>query len=461
VGSVRFVRVVTASVWQWLCGLRPFVILATGWTVFLLYAYPGVMTMDSFDQLREGREWFFTDSHPPAMAALWGIVDRIVPGPIGMLAIQSIAFIAGLYLIFARVMRPRRAALCACAVLLFPPVLAPMAAVWKDCLMAGFLLLGAALILDPRRSRRLVGLAWLVAATAMRYNAPAATLPLLLLLFEWLPEQPRTWKRVLARYGVALGAWLAVTILAFGINAALTDRKMHFWHSSLALLDIVGTLANVDEDIPDAELRPELAPTGILVDKDFHAAIRAKYKRYDFQQLVSDQGHLWDVPLTGIVPAPEAQRDAIERAWLDIVTAHPGAYLKHRFAAFGEALGVYSKFQGAIVVPHRAQYSGMLAYMGLAAGWSRFQERTENAMMFLAKKTRIYRPHAYALLSILLLGLCRREREVAAILLSGLGAELSLLPLTQTPDYRYSHWMIVCTCLALVVLCARRARAPA
>src|SRR5258708_4769226 len=91
--------------------LPPQAILGMGWCVLALYAYPGVMTMDSFDELREGREWFFTDAHPPAMAALWGIVDRFVAGPFGMLAIQSVAFLAGIYLVLRHAMQPRRAAI--------------------------------------------------------------------------------------------------------------------------------------------------------------------------------------------------------------------------------------------------------------------------------------------------------------------------------------------------------------
>ena len=57
-----------------------------------------------------------------------------------------------------------------------------------------------------------------------------------------------------------------------------------------------------------------------------------------------------------------------------------------------------------------------------------------------------------------LLVMCRRQRDVLALLLSGLGLELSLLPLVQTPDYRYSHWLVICTCLAVVMLFTRRAR---
>src|SRR4051812_33360500 len=79
----------------WLRALAPAAILVGGWLIFISFAYPGLMSIDSFDQLGEARAWFFTDSHPPAMAALWGLVDRIVSGPFGMLALQTGCFLAG------------------------------------------------------------------------------------------------------------------------------------------------------------------------------------------------------------------------------------------------------------------------------------------------------------------------------------------------------------------------------
>jgi hypothetical protein len=432
--------------------LPPVAILAAGWIVFVLYAFPGVMTMDSFDQLHEARAWYFTDSHPPAMAALWGIVDRIIRGPFGMLLIQGTCFLAGLYMILRHAMSERRAAACACIVMLFPPVLAPMAVIWKDCLMAGFLVLGVAGLLSSCKHRRLGGLALLVVATAMRYNAPAATLPLIVLLFEW-PARARHW---LARYALAFGAWIAVTGVAFGADALLVDQPMHFWYSSLGIEDIVGTLAHVQPDLPDAELGPLLAPTGILIDHDYHARIRAKYSPYDFQQLVSGDGHLWDLPLNGTVPAAPPIRDALDRAWSAIVLEHPRAYAAYRIECFAEVIGVSHRHVGAMVVPHSVQYRGMLDYMHLSASWSRFSSIGEQINMFFAKRTRLFRPHAYILLSLCLLALCRRQRDVAALLLSGLGLELSLLPLVQTPDYRYSHWLVTCACVAVVMLFARR-----
>jgi hypothetical protein len=428
----------------------PRTILVAGWCVFMLYAWPGVMTMDSFDQLREGREWYFTDAHPPVMAFIWGIVDRILPGPLGMLILQGTAFLAGVYLILCRAMRPRRAAIVACVVLLFPPVLAPLAVIWKDCIMAGLLVLGIPLVLSENRRVRLLGLALFVLATAFRYNALAATLPLVVLLFEWKPGQ-----RWFVRYGIGVGAWLVCVVLAMGLNGALTDKQLHYWHSSSALTDITGVLAKIEHDIPDSELAPLLAPTEIKVDSNIHARVRAAYKRADFQQLLTGDGNLWDVPVTE--PMPEARRDAIEKAWSTLVFGHFGAYARYRVDTFSEVLGLRKKFLGATVVKHEAQYPGMLDHMGVGRGRSRFQEIGESITMWTAKKTRLFRPHFYLALVVILLAFCR-QRDVLAIALSGLAMELSLLLLSWTADFRFSHWLVTSTMLTLATLIARRAR---
>lgn len=427
-------------------------ILIAGWIVLVLYAYPGVMTMDSFDQLHEGRTWFFTDAHPPMMAALWGVLDRIVAGPILMLLVQSGAFLLGLFLILRRALPPRAAAVTAVAIFLFPPVLAPMAVIWKDCQMAGFLALGIAAVFAEDRRWKLAGLALLSLATAMRYNAPAATFPVILLGFTWGAM------RWYARYPLALGAWLVVTVVAMGANSLLVDREMHFWHSSLALEDIVGTLAHTEPDLPDSELGPLLAPTGVLVDRDYHARLRARYVPYDFQQLVSGDGHLWDVPLRGTEPAPVAQRDAIERAWKAIVPAHLRAYAAYRADVMADVIGLRRKFQGATVIRHNVQYAGMMTDAHIALVETAFSRNGEDAAMWVAKQTRWFRPHVYILLALGLLLLCLRQRDIAAILLSGLALEVSLVPLVQAPDYRYSHWLVTCTCVGLVMLFARRLR---
>jgi hypothetical protein len=436
--------------------LRPFTIVAIGWVIGIIYAFPGVMTLDGNDQLQQGRDNFYTDGHPPAMALLWRYVDRIIAGPFGMLVIQTVAFVVGLYWILRRTLSPRRAALATTILFLVPPVLAPMAAIWKDCQMAGFFLLGIGCLLDPRpRVARIAGPACLMVATAMRYNALAATLPLLLLLLRWYDAT--TWKLRLANWGIALATWLAITAIPIAVNTALTDQKMYVWQSSLAVFDIAGTIAHVDEPIADDELRRDLAGTRIHADHDIQAAIRARYVPWDFDPLLTEGG-LWELPLLGTTPAPEDQRDAITRAFWDVIGEHPGAYLRHRLACFIEVIGLESHSPGKLVRGHRQQYAGALQNQKLGFGWSRWQDRWEHWVSWLARHTPLFRAWIYLAIALCILPLARKQRDVLAILLSGLFLEATLFPLAASPDFRYSHWMIVCTLIAVVVLTARRMR---
>lgn len=429
--------------------LSPTAILVVGAALFLVYAFPGQMTQDSIDQLTEARSGYFTDAHPPAMEALWRILDAIVAGPFGMLLVQTSTFLVGCFLVLRRALRPRAAALAASAVLLFPPVATTMAVIWKDPLMAGFLVLGTGLVLEQNRKLKLAGLLALGVASAVRYNAFAATLPVIVLLFEWTPAG--AWKR----YAIATCAWLGVTLAAMSVNVALTDQPMHFWTSSLAVIDVTGTLS-YEDDVSDEEILRELADTGLLVDHDIQAHARKIYDTRDFVTLVIGPDKLWDLPITGTVPAPERQRDAIAAAWWRAITEHPGAYLHHRWRCFLDVLGVTYRPIGA-VPPRVLKYPGMLENLGLGTGWSRVQNRWLRVHRWLWAHTPLFRQWMWAVIALVLLVLARGHRDVLAVLASGLVMEMSLLALAPSPDYRYSHWMIAGTCLAIVMLTARRA----
>ena len=437
----------------------PGAILALGWLVGFVYAYPGLVTMDSMDQLSEARAGVYTDGHPPAMAAMWRFVDFVIPGTLGILILQTLAFVVGMYLILRRALSPRRAAVVTALLFLFPPILAPMAVIWKDCIMAGFFLLGIGLLFQERKAWKIAALLALFIATLVRYNAPAATLPLVVMLFAW--PGLAGWRR----YAAAAGAWIGITAIAFTLNTALTDRKMYIWQSSLAVLDIVGTLGNVDEDIPDADLRELFAGTQMLVDKDIHATIRREYElcqQYgmDFEPLIAGNGHLWDLPIFGDKPAPEAQRDAIARVFWQVVKAHPGAYLEHRFTTMRMVLGITTRPPGLMVMTSKAQYEAYMTRLGLVKHSFWAQRFLQARVVWAAKKTPIFTPWIYLAVTLILLPLAIRGRQwdVFALLLSGLLLEGTLFPLAPTPDYRYSHWMVICTMIAVAMVTARRAR---
>lgn len=424
-------------------------ILVAGWTLGLIYAFPGLMSIDSMDQLLEARAHVYTDHHPPSMQAFWRLVDMVVPGPTGMLVLQTAAFVAGSFLLLHRVLSPRRAAVVTSAIFLFPPVLCPLSVIWKDCLMASALLLAISALLAERRAWRVAGLVLMVGASAVRYNGFAATFAPVILLFAW-----RDGMRAAKRYALAAAAWVAVTLAAFAIDAALTDVHMHLWQSSLAVSDIAGTLTNVDGTLSDAELRDLLDGTQLKVDHDIHAAIRALYVPYDYSSLIDGPGHLWDLPVYGKTPAPPSQRDAITRAFWDVVTSHPAAYLRHRLDVMLATLAITSE-HGTTVITHAAQHPAYVRALDLDPASNWLQRKLERTIKRIAKRTPLFHPWLYVALALVLLALVRTRLELA-VLLSGLGLEASLFPLSPGPDFRYSHWLVVCVLIAGVMVIARR-----
>jgi hypothetical protein len=448
---------------QWLRDRPPRQILAIGWLGLMIYAYPGFMSYDSVVQLDQARSGVYGGGHPPMMSVLWAISDAAIAGPLGMLVIQSTAFLAGVYLLLRRCMTDRAAAIGATLVLWFPPVAAVMGVIWKDSQMTGLLVLGVALLLSPRRAVRVLALAVLWLATAMRYNALAVTFPLVVLLFVW--DQSHRWWR---RYPIALAAWAAVTVGASVVNDGLTPdhERKHLWHEGLALLDIVGTLRYAPE-LSDDELRVLLAETPLVVTTDIQRVARstlppdatAEAKRRTF-----GTGHyvpaLWMTTHHVFAPPTEpAQRVALERAWRALVLGHPMAYLEHRWHVFVERVHLGDDdIPTAAWVGFTDAHAARSYDTGHAAAPGRLQARLRKSMHSLGTSW-LFRPYVYLALSLSLVLLCVRHRVVLALVFSGLASEAALFVLAPTIDYRYSIWLVVATVLVIVMLVALRAGA--
>lgn len=419
-------------------------ILAIGFAVFLAYAFPGYMSNDSVDQLLDARKQWFSNAHPPIMSAEWLILDMIVAGPVLMLLVQGGLFLGGLAGVLRRVAPPRTAALLAVAVLLFPPVLTTMAVIWKDSQMAGYILAGTAAMLSPRLRVRLIGLGLMTLGAAFRHNAFAASVPLIGLLFVWRPG-PSWWKR----YAVSGAAALVSVLAMFGLNRALTRHPVSVW-DNVALADIAGVL-NFSRDRSDAELREILRGTPLPDDTNIQAHARKLFSPRSAMALMYGDKPLW------ALPGP-SQHAAIERAWRTLVLGDWRSYLDYRVAGFRELLGLSDEELWGPVWFMFLGYPELRTMVQHNAGQSSFQALVVPALGWCANETRMFRPYLYALLAIALLLVCARDRLSIGLLASGLLYELSYFPAANTVDFRYSHWMILCTTLAALVLFVQRLR---
>ncbi|MCA1605438.1 MAG: hypothetical protein LC775_08210, partial [Acidobacteria bacterium] len=158
-----------------------YLICVAGFLLCIIVFYPGYMSPDPIRQLTEGRAWSFTDWHPPLMAALWGAIDRVIPGPFGMLLLHNAAF-WGALAIFWRMtyQRPVWLGLCLVGLGFLPPVLALLSTIWKDVGLGVSLLLASALLYTSWRTNRrgalLISIPLIFYGYAVRQNAAPAVL---------------------------------------------------------------------------------------------------------------------------------------------------------------------------------------------------------------------------------------------------------------------------------------------
>jgi hypothetical protein len=418
--------------------------LLLGLGVFLLWAFPGYMSTDSAQQLVEARTGKFSDGHPPLMAAQWKVLDLIVSGPLLMLLWQVVLFLGGLYVLLKRFLEPRVAAWAAIGVLLFPPVLTPMAAIWKDSQMAAYLLAGTAAMLQPRLRTRLVGVGLLAVACALRHNAFAAVVPLVFFLFEWRAGM-RWWKRTAIVVGAALFA-VVVLLVTTRVLAVKTVRI------TPAFQDIVGVIA-LSEDKSDEEVRHLLRGLPLAVDTGIQERCRYLFELGGAWRITQGETRLMDLPAT-----PE-QWAALDRAWKELVADNPGAYFAVHGRAFRKLLGISDAGSRAAVYNLFLEKDFQMDETDHNASASRLQVWVGEALYWLDDNTPLFRPWLYAVIGLLLLALYVRDRVTAGLVTSGFLYELSFFPVGVEPDYRYSHWMITCVVItAVIVVIQRRKR---
>lgn len=435
--------------------LRPRTILIAGWLVFLLYAYPGYMSSNSVDQLLDSRVGTFNDWHSPTMTEVWRLLGFAIAGPFGMLALQSLLLLVGAYLLIARTVAARTAAVMASGLLVFPPVMATMAVIWQDSQMAGFLVAGLAAITSRRRSVQLCGLGLLVLASAMRVSAAFAVLPMLAggLTLHVDRTTPARWRRCT----IALVAWAAVWLGAVGLDAGLRSAATDHGRLEIATADLIGVLRYAPP-IDDAEVRQLLAGVALR-----GAALQARARAYDPHPDAAMDGpdRLFDPP------ADAGDRDAIVAAQRRLVLAYPAAYLTHRWHMLYRLLGLS---QTAVEERVYTGFTGSEAQSDAAVHAARHSavQRAVIAVVAATARTPLFSPYVYAVAAIVLLSLAVRRRQIvpAILLASGLGYELTLFVVAVRAQPALSHWMITATSLAggLMIaqaICARRARRAA
>lgn len=300
------------------------ILAVTGFFLTVYAFHPGLMSVDSVVQYQQALSGRYIDSHPPAMAFVWSMLNRLVPGPVGMLWFHAAMLWGGLAL-FAWVL-DKQGQRCTWLLVLAgfaPQVTGISGVIWKDIGMATSLLMATALLFGAangalnRRLGVVLALIFIVYATLVRSNGIAASLPLLLALVAVARPCYRLANCLLFALILGIGIGGLKAGLEYGV---LNSEKTHFWQQ-IALHDLAGIQCRGGQaKIPDT----------FVVNQD----ICGGYNPYHVDLLIFGPS----APLRSSGDA--AALDQLRQTWLLSVAVEPVKYLRHRLRAFYGLLGI-------------------------------------------------------------------------------------------------------------------------
>ncbi len=423
-------------------------VLLIGFAMALSLNWPGYLSYDSVIQLLDGRTGRYHVWHPPFMAWLLGLGDRLIRGPGLFITLQALLLFSALVLMTLK--RPvvgRFAPAIALALVGLPHLLLWQAIVWKDVLFADCVVAGSTLLwlalggAGVRRTALIAGAFVLLTASALvRQNGIIALLlGAASLSFCLFGEETGGWPRRLLRAGapavvgliVAAAAMLAISaaLARHAVDEGGAEAQFHM----LQTYDLVGAVAH-DPKLPLDDLSPELAT---LIRDTAKTAYTAE--RND------------DLLGNAFNRTTAAAADDIEAQWYDVILHHPWPWLRHRLAVFGWIVGstpsvCYAETTG--VDGPRPQ----LKALGIAPGQSR-RDRAMEAYAGVFHRTPVYSHLFYGALAVVLMAAMFRSRErrdtVFGFMLAGaLLFVLSFLAIGVACDYRYLYALDLTTLAA-------------
>jgi hypothetical protein len=254
---------------------------------------------------------------------IWRQFLPLAHGPAPMLLLQLAIYASGYGLLLGWALRRRRPVLAVvlAGASLTPVAVALMATIVKDSLMSALLLAAAGLLAWKREGRgwplRLLAIALIAVACALRFNAFPAGAPLLVAL---LPERLRATPLRMAASGLAA---MALLVLPMPIANHLLKAE----HSGIELALVIYDLGGVTEHTGHDAFPP-------LPVKDPVAVNRICYTPVRWDPYADWGDDACTVGFDQLQPVFQARRINPILLWARTILAHPLAYAEHRAQHF-------------------------------------------------------------------------------------------------------------------------------
>lgn len=409
--------------------------MLAGWLWFAFPMLPGVMTWDSFDQLRQARENSYNDWQPPVMARLWRELLPLHDGPASMLIFHCGMLLAAAALLHSWA-ASRRLVLAPVFLLLplLPWVLNFEFVIWKDIGLAYSWVLAVALALHIHQRGKASAL-WLTATAVflaygllVRGNSLFGALLLVPFLVSCI------WKGAGVRH-FAIAA-LACTLAWWAVPKAFT---------SLIRAETTKPMAYVKFDDVAA-----LTLVGVKIDPPYFSMAEVRGLRTCLHLMIHQVGAPFCLPERFEESRKESYPE-LHAAWLQGLSRGFPDYLSHRWSAYltlirsPAASPYYYKDFRVATGPRYTFDSPLVAPTASDSLAVAMVDRTAAVL------PELFKPYTWILLSVAVTVLLRRQSRAGPAFwmlpLSGTAYAISYLPFTPAGDFRYVYW----TCLVTTV----------
>ncbi|MBS0386241.1 MAG: hypothetical protein JSS00_12935 [Proteobacteria bacterium] len=426
------------------------VVPALGFLLSAIAFYPGIFTPDSLDQFAQAQSGAFTDWHPPIMAALWFVLNRLHEGPELIFFAHLALFWVGLWAAGdALTLAGARWGALLPLVGFAPFVFNYLGLLWKDVALASAWLFAAGIAFRGfARRGKLRALEQVAMWTAFLYgalvrgNSIFAAAPLALYLLDTDIFSRRIWPQIAALV-------LAPALLLTGssmLNRQVLQAEAQNPEDSLFLFDLAGISHQTRTNLVPGPWTAEQArriPNCYGADKWDHVGMGGC--RFVTQTL--DDRDLWGGP-------------AITHAWIGAIERYPLQYAAHRLAFSNQMMRwlgpipVHDSFmESEITDPRYEHHPGPIF---------RAYEAASEAL----DQTPLFRPYFWLLLSAASVALSwfatdsPQRRFASAIGASAFIYLATYVVFGVASDFRYAYWSVIGVCVALGALGACAWRVP-
>ncbi len=299
------------------------IICIVGFVLNMIAYYRGFLSPDSFDQYTQALSGHYNDWHPPVMAALWSVLNKMYRGTILILAFQLSLLWLSAYILFISI----KSRLWHILILLL--VLAPFVQnfagyIIKDSQMAFSWLLAFAIMyrlaINEAKFRipeAIVCFLLIVYGCWVRINALPGVLPLCYMFCKLVFTKKNSYWifaiSLLFLCFIKLGNWI--------FNNKIVNAEISYPQAKIYMHDIDGIYAKTGHNF-----YPDYLNKNPLFDS---ITLRKGYNPATFDHL------WWDA--NGMAPYLVTDEKTIKElrlAWINAISKYPTVYFKNRFLGF-------------------------------------------------------------------------------------------------------------------------------